>query len=92
MSDFQVKDPKLGNFPRSTSGTLAAAATNRNLNSATILDEIRSQLSSRGARGIIGLSRKFKIMDDDNSGVLSVNELKKGRQELSIELSDEVCF
>lgn len=30
-----------------------------------VLDKLRAQLVARGARGISGLQRKFKIMDDD---------------------------
>ena len=38
----------------------------------------------------MGLSRKFRIMDDDGSGALSVAEFKKAMRECSLELSDEV--
>ena len=30
-----------------------------------ILDNLRMQLKKHGANGILGLARKFKIMDDD---------------------------
>ena len=56
----------------------------------TILTDLRSQLATRGARGIVGLSRKFRIMDDDGSGALSVAEFQKAMHECALELSDEV--
>ena len=54
-----------------------------------LLDKFRTRLSSRGARGIIGISRQFKIMDDDNSGQLSFEEFKKGCKDFRSELSDQ---
>ena len=32
-----------------------------------LFEKFRSKLAARGARGIIGIQRQFKIMDDDNS-------------------------
>jgi Ca2+-binding EF-hand superfamily protein len=54
-----------------------------------ILDSLRSQLFAHGAAGIQGLARKFRIMDDDGSGTLDLNEFRKGMKECGIvELSD----
>lgn len=53
------------------------------------------KLASRGARGILGLARQFKIMDDDGSKCLNLNELKQAFRDfrLGIEDSDvEVAF
>jgi len=33
---------------------------------------LREKLASRGARGLIGLQRIFKILDDDASGKLEI--------------------
>lgn len=52
------------------------------------LDQLREQLSARGAKGIIGLSRKFRIMDDDNSKSLSLSEFKKAMRECSLNLTE----
>lgn len=52
-----------------------------------ILAEVKASLASRGARGIVGLSRKFKIMDDSGNGALSMSEFKKAMQECEISLS-----
>jgi len=32
-----------------------------------ILEKVKVKLASRGARGIIGMGKQFKIFDDDNS-------------------------
>jgi Ca2+-binding EF-hand superfamily protein len=47
-------------------------------------------MAARGVRGIVGLARKFRIMDDDSSGVLSMAEFKKGMRETSLDLSEQV--
>lgn len=55
-----------------------------------ILDSLRAQLHARGASGIQGLARKFKILDDDGSGTLNVDEFRKGMRECAIcDLSDK---
>jgi hypothetical protein len=67
-----------------------AQTRNRDLNS--ILEELKKNLAARGVRGIVGLARKFRIMDDDNSGLLSMSEFKKGMRETSLELSEQVAI
>lgn len=42
-----------------------------------LLSQLRARLATRGARGIIGLQRAFRIMDDDGSQSLDVREFKK---------------
>lgn len=76
----------LESLARSRSNDSAAASTAGNSNSA--LDELREQLKARGAKGIVGLARKFRIMDDDNSKSLSMSEFKKGVRECSLNLSE----
>jgi len=39
--------------------------------------KLKEKLATRGARGIIGLQRQFKIMDDDNSKSLNKYEFSK---------------
>jgi Ca2+-binding EF-hand superfamily protein len=56
-----------------------------------VLDNLRRQLAARGARGIIGLSRRFRSMDDDGSQSLSYAEFRKAVRESGVEVSDEVC-
>ena len=42
----------------------------------------------RGARSINGVSRIFKIMDDDGNGTLDLAEFAKGCAESKLEFSD----
>ncbi|KAH9195244.1 hypothetical protein AeNC1_002785 [Aphanomyces euteiches] len=53
-----------------------------------ILSRLRESLKSRGAVGIVGLSRKFRIMDDDNNGSISLVEFKKAMRECNVECSE----
>lgn len=46
-------------------------------------------MASRGARGIIGLKRIFKIMDDDGSGYLDVNEFNKALKDYRVSVTPE---
>ncbi len=41
-------------------------------------------MASRGARGIFGLKRVFKIMDDDGSGYLDKNEFAKALKDYRV--------
>jgi Ca2+-binding EF-hand superfamily protein len=52
-----------------------------------IIKDLRASLAERGARGIIGLSRKFKIMDDNGNKSLSMSEFKKAMKECELELT-----
>ena len=42
-----------------------------------LIDRVRQRIKSRGARGILGIGKSFKIMDDDGSGALDINEFAK---------------
>lgn len=52
------------------------------------LDQLREQLRSRGARGFVGLQRKFKIMDDDGNKSLNLVEFKKGIKESGLNFTE----
>jgi hypothetical protein len=49
----------------------------------------RDRIKARGARGIIGIQRIFKIMDDDNSKTLSLVEFNKACRDFRIGISEE---
>ena len=55
---------------------------------AAIKAKLVGELKSRGARGIIGLGRKFRIMDDDGSKSLNLGEFKKAMRECNLQLDD----
>lgn len=48
-----------------------------------------AKLKGRGARGMIGLQRVFKMMDDDESGSLSLREFGKACKDFRIGISEE---
>ena len=48
----------------------------------------RDKLRSRGTRGMVGLQRIFKVMDDDNSGSLSVREFTKACNDFKVGISE----
>ena len=53
------------------------------------LNTLKQSLAAHGARGIHGLGRKFRIIDDDGSGKLSFAEFKKALKEHSLGLTEK---
>lgn len=53
-----------------------------------LLDKLRAKLASRGARGIIGLGKQFRIMDDNNSRSLDLYEFTKALKDYMLGFSD----
>jgi Ca2+-binding EF-hand superfamily protein len=54
-----------------------------------LLNKIRDRIKARGARGIMGLGRIFKIYDDNGDGHLDLEEAKKAFAELRLSVTDE---
>jgi Ca2+-binding EF-hand superfamily protein len=54
-----------------------------------LLHEVREKIISRGARGINGIKRIFKIMDDDNSKALDKQEFTKAMRDYRITQDQE---
>uniref|UniRef100_A0A7S3FU10 EF-hand domain-containing protein n=1 Tax=Strombidium rassoulzadegani TaxID=1082188 RepID=A0A7S3FU10_9SPIT len=54
-----------------------------------VITHLRTKIAARGARGLMGLSRKFKIADDNNSKTLDAYEFKKAMHDFRIGLSDK---
>lgn len=42
-----------------------------------LVERFRKAVRARGATGIIGLGRAFRIADDNDSGTLAIDEFKK---------------
>ena len=81
--------------PPSRSGTGSGGPRPSVKNSGSSFDRFREKLMARGARGIIGIQRQFKIMDDDNSKSLNLNEFKKGCRDFRVDIDErdmEVVF
>jgi len=53
-----------------------------------LLELFRTKLAARGARGLLGLQRQFKIADDDNSKDLDMYEFKKAVRDFRVGLED----
>ena len=53
------------------------------------VQKMRSRLAARGSRGFIGLSRQFKIMDDDNSKSLDFNEFWKAMRDFRVDITQD---
>jgi calcyphosin len=49
--------------------------------------QLRNKLGSRGARGVIGLQRQFRIMDDDGSKSLNQYEFTKAMNDFQLNFS-----
>ena len=63
---------------------MSAYSTKQDKSNEELLNYLRNKIVSRGARGINGLKRVFKIMDDDNSKALSLAEFGKAMQDYRI--------
>jgi Ca2+-binding EF-hand superfamily protein len=56
-----------------------------------MLAKVRECLKKRGANGIIGLSRNFKIMDDNHSLTLDRAEFFKAMNDFALPFSESEC-
>ncbi|KAL0965693.1 hypothetical protein UPYG_G00284530 [Umbra pygmaea] len=52
-------------------------------------ERLRLQCLARGSSGIKGLSRTFKIMDDDNNRTLDLKEFMKGLNDYGVQITKE---
>ena len=74
-------------FGRSSSGS-PSKANNSTSDLAALAERLQKKLIARGARGIIGLGKSFRIMDDNNSRSLDVNEFTKAMRDYALGFSD----
>lgn len=54
-----------------------------------LVERLRDALKARGGRGLIGLRRQFKIMDDNGNGSLDINEFRKGMRDFQVDVDDK---
>lgn len=54
-----------------------------------IIERLRKILATRGARGILGLGRQFRIVDDDNSKDLDIKEFTKALKDYKVSLDEK---
>jgi len=53
-----------------------------------MVESVRQKIISRGARGINGIKRVFKIMDDNDSKTLDMQEFKKALNDYRIQVDE----
>ncbi|KDO27328.1 hypothetical protein SPRG_07575 [Saprolegnia parasitica CBS 223.65] len=53
-----------------------------------VLGRLRASLQARGAAGIVGLSRKFRLMDEDGNGSIDLAEFKRAMRDTDVDCSD----
>ena len=53
------------------------------------IDRFKQKIMSRGAKGLIGLKKQFKIMDADGSGALDYGEFKKALDDYKVGVGEE---
>lgn len=70
-----------------TGGSPSKAGAGGN-NPEDLVERLRTKLASRGARGIIGLGKQFRIMDDNNSRSLDLYEFTKAVKDYMLGFSD----
>ena len=56
-----------------------------------LVQKLRDRLAARGARGLIGLQRIFKILDDTGDGVIGIQEFWKGLCDFRLKFSEPEC-
>jgi len=56
-----------------------------------MVELFRGKLAARGARGVLGMQRIFKVMDDNESGTLDIQEFWKANCDFRIPISQEEC-
>jgi len=71
-------------FGRQVGGTPATSAQTGE----GLLEKLRNKLKTRGARGIIGLAKQFRIMDDNHSMSLDRFEFSKAMQDYMLGFSE----
>jgi hypothetical protein len=69
-------------------GRSVAAASEGAGASSSIVDKVQDIIRKRGANGISGLARSFRIIDDDGSKGLSMYEFKKAMKDYGTGLTD----
>eukprot|EP01036_Dinobryon_divergens_P032461 gene32461-42053_t len=80
-----AQKPASVNYGASAVGNLISESDSGVLKNLT---QLREQLISRGARGFVGLQRKFRSMDDDGNKSLNLVEFKKALKEMALKLTD----
>jgi len=76
-------------YGHSVSGGSPTKGGNATSSMAELAERLQQKLIQRGARGIIGLGKSFKIMDDNNSRSLDLYEFTKAMTDYMLGFSTE---
>lgn len=71
-------------MPSSASGSRTNGTAASSQSPEQLAEALKNKLATRGSRGIIGLARQFKIMDDDNSKTLNKSEFNKAMSDFGL--------
>jgi calcyphosin len=78
-------------YGHSVSGGSPTKGNNATSSMADLAERLQQKLIARGARGIIGLGKSFRIMDDNNSRSLDIQEFTKAMTDYKLGFSaDEI--
>lgn len=73
------------------SATSRPATAGSARNPEALAQQLQEKLKTRGARGMIGLQRQFKIMDDNNSKTLEKDEFNKALKDYQLGFTEAEC-
>jgi len=85
---LDYKEFSVGLFGQSASGGSPSKSGSGGSNPEDLVERLRTKLASRGARGIIGLGKQFRIMDDNNNRSLDIYEFTKAMKDYMLGFSD----
>lgn len=89
IDEMQQNTPSVDPYIQEKARQMAASQNAQRDAPEALLALFRDKLKGRGAKGLIGLQRLFKIMDDDGSQTLSLPEFSKACRDFRIGISDE---
>lgn len=78
-------------FGKSSTPSRPSTASGAGSNPEQLAEALKNKLASRGGKGIIGLARQFKIMDDDNSKTLDKQEFIKAMSDFALGFTPQQC-
>ena len=74
---------------KSRSATQQQSTVFAGLQDKDLLEQLRRKIISRGTRGILGIARVFKNIDDDNSKTLNFQEFDKALKDFRLSILEE---
>lgn len=85
---LDYKEFSVALFNKDTAGGSPSKGGSGGGSAEDLVERLRTKLASRGARGIIGLGKQFRIMDDNNSRSLDIYEFTKAVKDYMLGFND----